>query len=72
MIIVAYEVHDYRAMKKDEDQPNNEKKKRKWLILDREPTTSEIFCFMTCFVGLFTGKLVLSIDILNNFKKNEY
>jgi len=59
MIIVAYEIHDYRTRKKDE----NEDIKRKWVKLEREPSASEIFCFMTCFVALFTGKLVLS-----NFK----
>nr|CAB3263672.1 lysophospholipid acyltransferase 7-like [Phallusia mammillata] len=55
MILVAYEVFDYR----DRDEKNNQPKSYTFgvLQLEKEPTQLDIFCYMTCFVGLFTGPI---------------
>ena len=62
MVIVAYEVGDYRAAKAQTEQKLP--LKTRWVNLDEEPSGYDILCFMTCFSALFTGKLVL---VLFNF-----
>lgn len=54
MILVAYEVFQYR--KKSDGLATQQK--YSWfgvLELNREPSALDIVCYMTCFVGLFTG-----------------
>ena len=57
IIVVSYEIHDYRNEKR-RDKSDRETDKIKWLNIEREPTAFEILCFMTCFLALFTGKSV--------------
>ena len=54
MVIVAYEVADYRDMKRN--KASKIPPKIKWINLDQEPSAYDILCYMTCFAALFTGR----------------
>lgn len=53
MIVVSYEVFDRREKL---EQKNTGYNTFGVLILENEPTPGDVFCYMTCCFGLFTGE----------------
>ncbi|XP_076808394.1 membrane-bound acylglycerophosphatidylinositol O-acyltransferase MBOAT7-like [Clavelina lepadiformis] len=61
MITVAYEINEYQRHKKelssDQEDECNGGSKTPWLGLSSEPTVLDVFCYMTCLWGIFTGPI---------------
>ena len=61
MITVAYEINEYQRHKKelssDQEDECNGGSKTPWLGSNSEPTVLDVFCYMTCLWGIFTGRL---------------
>jgi len=51
MIVVAYEVYNLRSHLKNPAMNGVDKE----LMIEKEPSALDLFCYMTCFAGLFTG-----------------
>ena len=62
MVIVAYEVSDFRTSK--ENNQVKDERKQKWINLELEPSGYDILCYMTCFAAVLTGKLTSTRKVL--------
>nr|CAB3263673.1 lysophospholipid acyltransferase 7-like [Phallusia mammillata] len=56
MIVVAYEVMDFRTVSRN-GETKESYRTLGVLILAKEPSTLDIYCYMTCYCGLFTGPI---------------
>lgn len=65
LVGIAFEVHDSHKLKKNREKgipdPTDRQGQKKYMPVIEDPSVLDIVHYSYCFVGLLTGKLILSI-----------